>query len=67
MTIRDKSTGKTIGHIVTNRSMTIGEAMTLIGYPWTTNETTDESGYCVDGVYYGEDDLEMDYEEVSKS
>jgi hypothetical protein len=63
MKIIEKSTGTEIGSIVTNRSLTLDEAMGLIGYPWVNDEDSNESGYKVDDVYYDESDLEMDYDD----
>ena len=40
--------------------MTIDEAMNLIGHPWV--EADDDSGYLVDGVFYADSDLVMDYD-----
>jgi len=62
MKIIEKSTGTEIGSIVTNHSMTLEEAMNLIGYAWVSDEDNNASGYKVDDVYYDEGDLEMDYD-----
>ena len=59
MKIIEKSTGEIIGSIVTNHSMTLDEAMSLISYPWVSDDNG--SGYLVDDVYYDDSDLEMVY------
>ena len=61
MIIKDRKTDEVIGKILTNRSMTLDEAMELIGYPWQSTDYDDDAGYNVDGVYYHPDDLVMCY------
>ena len=61
MKVIEKSTGTVIGTVVTNRSLTLDEAMELIGYPWVTDE--DNGGYKVGDIYYDEGDLEMVYDD----
>lgn len=60
MKIIDKSTGKTVWIITTNHSMTLDEAIELVGkiYP----EREDEN-VMIGGKWYYYDDLDMDYSE----
>lgn len=59
-----KSTGETIAEITTNHSMTIGEALHILGYERAgENGRTDAPDYINPdtGVEVWEDDLEMIY------
>jgi len=58
MKVTRKSDKAVIATIATNRSLTIDEAMRLVGYPWI--EDGDNSGYLVDGIYYSADDLQIE-------
>ena len=54
--------GVVIGKVITNRSLTLADAMQLIGYPWVSDEDDIyATGYKVGDIYYDEDDLEMVY------
>ena len=59
MKIIDKSDNSVIAEIITNRSMTIEEALDIAGIEWV--ETENETGYEVDGIFYGPEDFEMVY------
>jgi hypothetical protein len=56
MNIIDKVTGKVIGSVLTNQSLTFGQAMELAGFLYT------DDGWTKDGeVFYDESTAEMCY------
>lgn len=60
MVIKDKQTGKVIGNVITNRSMTFEEAMESAGFKYVEGN---ESGWTKDGgrTVYDDSTAEMDY------
>lgn len=60
MVIKDKETGKVIGKVITNQSLTFDEAMKLAGFEYIEGN---ESGWTKDGgrTVYDESVAEMDY------
>lgn len=58
MKIINTFTGETVCEIVTNHSMCIDEAISLVGEIFPENE---EENVLIDGVWYYYDDLDMIY------
>lgn len=57
MIIIDKQTGETIGRVITNHSMTTGEAMELAGFRYIEGNDT---GWTRDGItFYDESSVEI--------
>lgn len=58
MKIINKSTNETVAEIVTNRSMTLDEALNIVGEIFPANE---DENVLIDGKWYYYDDLYMEW------
>lgn len=58
MKIISKSTNETVAEIVTNRSMTLDEAINIVGEIFPSNE---DENVLIDGEWYYYDDLDMEW------
>lgn len=58
MKIISKSTNKTVAEIVTNRSMTLDDAINIVGEIFPANE---DENVLIDGEWYYYDDLDMEW------